>query len=399
MRQQYQGRFVLLAAILFSGICASTAPAQEAVKLRYGYQKGGKHSYRVTVVADLPNEEITKTGVLLYDVLSSTGDQFTLKCTGRLQSSAKAKAGAATSRGIPRGPRGPRGPRVPAGPPRHFGPWAEPAREQETTFDRQGKIVRQGDDPSLPFLLGRQAELVIEQFPDEAKPTWSIERELGVVERNHSSGPSFGPFGRGAGSETNRGAKERIDYAVIGQDQDSIRISKKYSLKTAPEEGVTRIDMSGEGELVFDKKQGIITSHKMKYQVRINEKNVAVTVPYSLEYRLATEQEVAEQQKKESEEEKKHEERIAKIKADQAAREKGDKAAGAAAPAMRTWRAAAGAFTVRATFVELESDNVTLKKADGRIIRVPLEKLSKVDQEYAKRHAKAGKGKSEDPFQ
>jgi len=400
MRRLYQRHFVFLAAaILFSGICASTTPAQDAVKPRYGYQKGKTYSYRVTVVADLPSEEVTKTGVLLYDVPSSSDDQFTLKCTGSLQFSAKPKGNASPSSSGPRGPRGPRGPHMPAAPPRHFGPWAEPAREQETTFDRQGKIVRHGDDPSLPFLLGKQAELVIEQLPDEAKPTWNIERDLGVVERSHSSGPSFGPFGRGGGSETNRGAKERIDYAVTGQDRDSIQISKKYSLKTAAEEGVTRIDMPGEGELVFDKKQGVITSHKMKYQLRVNEKNVSITIPYSLEYRLLTEQETAEERKKEAEKRKIHEERIAKIKADQTDREKGEKAAGAAAPAMRTWHAATGAYTVRATFVALESDNVTLKKADGRVIKVPLEKLSKVDQEYAKRQVKAAKEESEDPFQ
>ena len=51
--------------------------------------------------------------------------------------------------------------------------------------------------------------------------------------------------------------------------------------------------MSGDGGLVFDKKLGVIASHKMKYQVRINEKNVSVTVPYSLEYRLLTDQEAA----------------------------------------------------------------------------------------------------------
>ena len=154
--------------------------------------------------------------------------------------------------------------------------------------------------------------------------------------------------------------------------------------------------MSGEGEFVFDKKQGIITSHKMKYQLRINEKNVSITIPYSLDYRLLTGQEVAEQERKEAEEKKAAEERIAKIKAE---REASEKAAGPAAPAMRTWHAAAGNFKVRATFVSLDSDTVTLKRADGRVIHVPLEKLSKADREYAKQQAKALEEKLEDPFQ
>ena len=401
MRRQCRGCLVLLAAILCNGVFASIAPAQDAAKLRYGCQKGGQYYYRVTVVADLPGEQMAQTGVLHYVVPSSADDQFTLKCTGRLQSSTKPTSDAPASSSGPRiagPPRGRHGPRRPAAPPRHFGPWAEPAREQQTTFDRQGKIVRQGDDPSLPFLLGRQAELVVNQFSDEAKPAWNVERELGVIERNHSSGPSSGPFGR-SGSETHRGAKERIDYAIVGRDGDSVRISKKYSLKTLAEEGIVRIDMSGEGEIVFDKRQGVISSHKMKYQLRINEKNVSITIPYSLDYRLLNEQEVAEQEKKEAEEKKAAEERIAKIKAEQETREKGAQTARAATPAMRTWHAATGNYKVRATFVSLDSDTVTLKRADGHIIHVPLEKLSKSDQEYAQQQAKAAEEKSEDPFQ
>jgi len=66
---------------------------------------------------------------------------------------------------------------------------------------------------------------------------------------------------------------------------------------------------------------------------------------------------------------------------------------------MRTWRAAAGVFEVEATFVELKSGKVTLKKANGRIVKVALEKLSNADREYAEQQAKAAHSKSEDPFQ
>jgi hypothetical protein len=76
-----------------------------------------------------------------------------------------------------------------------------------------------------------------------------------------------------------------------------------------------------------------------------------------------------------------------------------EKPAESAAATMRTWRAATGAFEVQATFVELKSGKVTLKKANGRTIKVPLEKLSKADQEYAKQQAKALEAKPENPFQ
>jgi len=584
---------------------ALMALPQDPAKLRYACKKGEKYYYDVKIAATLPDEEVTHEGMLTYDVLSSTDEQFTLKCVAGLRVSHKAKPDASPGGmgpriGAPPGMFGP--PHIP-GPPRLFGPGAGPMRPEETTFDRQGKIVRHGENPFLPFLLGRQTELVVKQLPDDAKPAWSVERELGVIEHNESSGPFFGPFGRGR--ETNRGAKERIDYAVVGQDQDSIRISKRYSLKTAAEQGVTHIDMSGNGELVFDRRLGVIKSEKMKYEVRVNESNVAITIPFSLDCRLLTDEEAAEQKKKE-------EERLAKLKADMAARaeadkpkplapgekqsllrelrskneqivqeaarrlskavpgdnptefsrplcaayknknewtqaevmaalrvwagpdaektvieasrhpsfmvrghavpalgkfktvaaaeaaaaqaaqnrgevevamkamgpiaepaaisllensdfwiramaakvladiggkkslaalakesrlhpnevhevetaivaiekrvaesadadsaakddsssaEEGEKSGKASDPAMRTWHAAAGAYTVQATFVELKSNQVTLKRADGRIIKVPLEKLSKADQEYAKQQAEAAKNKPEDPFQ
>ena len=184
---------------------------------------------------------------------------------------------------------------------RLFGPRAEPIRPQETTFDRQGKIIRRGESPWLPFLLGNQVELIVDQFPGEAKPAWSIERELGVIERSEPSGPPFfGPFGRG-GSETNRGAKERIDYAVARPRPGYDPHQQEVLACKPPEQGVTHIDMSGDGELVFDRRLGVVRSEKMKYEIHVNESNVAVNIPLTLDCRLMTDAETAAQRKQEEE--------------------------------------------------------------------------------------------------
>lgn len=167
------------------------------------------------------------------------------------------------------------------------------------------------------MLLGTEVELVVHQFPGEAKPTWTIERELGVIERSEASGPPFfGPFARD--SETNRGAKERIDYTVAGQDQDTVRIGKKYSLRTLPEQGVIHIDMSGNGELIFDRRLRVVRSEKTRYEIHVNESNVAVNIPMTLDYGLMTDDETAAQRKLE-------EEAAAKLKAQIAARAEADK--------------------------------------------------------------------------
>jgi len=50
---------------------------------------------------------------------------------------------------------------------------------------------------------------------------------------------------------------------------------------------------------------------------------------------------------------------------------------------MRTWTDSTGAFSVEAELVGVEQGKVMLKRADGKIVTVPLERLSKKDQEFA----------------
>jgi hypothetical protein len=51
-------------------------------------------------------------------------------------------------------------------------------------------------------------------------------------------------------------------------------------------------------------------------------------------------------------------------------------------PTLRTWTDSLGKFSVRATFVKLERNTVTLKKESGAEITVPIGKLSKSDQAF-----------------
>ena len=48
----------------------------------------------------------------------------------------------------------------------------------------------------------------------------------------------------------------------------------------------------------------------------------------------------------------------------------------------RQWTARGGGFTVEAEFVELKDGNVILKQNDGKLLRIPLEKLSPDDVDY-----------------
>lgn len=60
---------------------------------------------------------------------------------------------------------------------------------------------------------------------------------------------------------------------------------------------------------------------------------------------------------------------------------------------MRTWTDDSGRFTVEAELDSIDGDNIRLKRADGKIVRLPLSKLSEADKKYV------SELKSENPFE
>jgi hypothetical protein len=70
----------------------------------------------------------------------------------------------------------------------------------------------------------------------------------------------------------------------------------------------------------------------------------------------------------------------------------GDKANGSK---MRTWTDKTGKFKTKAKFVELKDGEVTLETDAGKTVKMPIEKLSKADQEVAQQAAKEA---DENPF-
>jgi hypothetical protein len=274
---------------------AEAAGAAEAdpPKLQYGFQNGRQYVYDVKIVADLPNQEVTHTGSLTYSVVSTEGDQFALQCRGSLGQGIKAKGGRHSRFGRPGfGPPMMGPPHIP-GPP-GFGPFSEPRRAEHTTFNRQGEVIVAGQLHDLPFLLGKQEFLILEPLPKDPKAAWNTDVDLGVVEREESR-HRFGPF---QDTETSRGAKERIDFTVTASQADTVAINKKYSLKTKAEaDGLTHIEMSGSGDLVFDRKEGVFQSQSMKYDIRVNEQGVSLTIPLTVSYRLLSQSEVEERAK------------------------------------------------------------------------------------------------------
>ena len=275
--------------ILILATAVAPAAAQNAPLLRYGFQAGRQCAYEVKIEAELEDEIETREGVLTYTALSATDKDAVVKCSGSLASHTRPKPGRNV---IHVGP-----PRI--GPPPFFGgPQFGPSGPEGITINRRGEVILSKPLTHLPFLLGDQETLMIEEFPADARAAWTKERDVAVQERKSSGFPPmmFGP--RGGGSASQRPAKERLEYAVVESRPDAIRVTKKYSLRTGEEGGTSRFDMSGSGEFAFDPKEGLIKSLAMKYQIRVNEPNLTLTVPVSVACRLLTPAEMAEREKR-----------------------------------------------------------------------------------------------------
>ena len=180
-------------------------------------------------------------------------------------------------------------------------------------MNRRGTVLVSGELTHLPMLLGDLETLVIDEFPDDAKANWEKQRDIVIEEKesNDRFGPGFGPrfgprFGppvpmHGSTATTQHTAKETTQFTVTKTTADLVRIGKKYSLKSGEKDKVARFDMTGSGEIEFDRKEGVTKKWSMTYEVKINESGVTVTIPITVSARLFGPSEWATLKKKQEE--------------------------------------------------------------------------------------------------
>ncbi len=157
-------------------------------------------------------------------------------------------------------------------------------------MNRRGTVLVSGELTHMPMLLGDLETLVIDEFPEEAKATWDRQRDL-VIEETESGGhfgPRFGPPipMPGPTETTQHTSKEIVTFTITEVRDDLVRISKKYSLKSGEKDKVTRFDMTGAGEIEFDRKEGMIKKSSMTYEVKVNESGISLTIPITMTSRL-----------------------------------------------------------------------------------------------------------------
>ncbi len=64
---------------------------------------------------------------------------------------------------------------------------------------------------------------------------------------------------------------------------------------------------------------------------------------------------------------------------------------------VRTWTDATGSFKTRAAFVALDGDQITLKREDGKTVKLPLDRLSKEDQAVARQIVRTARAATAEP--
>ncbi|MGO9107855.1 MAG: SHD1 domain-containing protein [Thermoguttaceae bacterium] len=277
---------LIVGLIVGCGLFARPSRADEPPKLSYGFQKGREYAYHVKIVADLPEAEQTSEGVYTCKIHDATDNQFTLQALGGLVEKIKYKSGM----------RVPFGRRMhPPVPPRRFGAFGQPFLPNGTTISRQGNMISQGNSTFVPLVSSFSDLLFIEPLPKEAAAAWSTQTGAAVAGQSPSS-YHLGPFSE---AEIAKGATERVDFSILETKPDHVRISKRYSLHVTWEANVVmQIDLSGNGEFEFDRREGLVKSQTMQYQARLSGNNVNVTIPFSFEFRLLNAEELAAYKKK-----------------------------------------------------------------------------------------------------
>ena len=285
MYRRMTGRMAGVVGVVFAAwFLVGSAAAEAPPNLRYGFQKDQKYAYDILINLKCMTLEETWKGILIFEVTKANDDQFDMKVSGRLAKSVKGRGRFPyfpRHRGMPFGPRGPFGVRGP-------GTW---------TISRRGDVIIVGRVNQILCLLGPEELLIIESLPKEAKMSWTVSSGTGITEIGESPMP-FPP----RREEVGHGAGEQIDYAVTKTTSETVHLTKKYHLTTTPSSGEeTHFNMSGSGDLEFDRKRGAFVSNSMKYEIEVNKNDTKLNVPVALTYHLMTEKELADHEKKEKE--------------------------------------------------------------------------------------------------
>ncbi|MBV8779874.1 MAG: hypothetical protein JO353_00620, partial [Phycisphaerae bacterium] len=277
-----------LIAILSIFVCVigSTAFADP---LRYEFKDNQKPIYAVTIRSELPSAVITDSGRISYDVKSvdPTNGQITLSYSAQMQISSESK--------LPQNrPQWPQPPSIPRPP----NPFAAPPAGPEIMIDAQGNVIRSnrtGEDQQLTGSLGLNWQLLLQPLGADNEQTWKKETALTLFATSKQQNRMQpGPWQQQPEERVERPAHQTLTYSIISTDGDLVKIKRQIELATDEKVGDSPVErITGEGEIVFDSKAGMVRSLELKQTIEVNQENVSVKVPTTVSAHLLTPEELA----------------------------------------------------------------------------------------------------------
>ena len=257
----------------------TAAAATLPTELRYNWQPGTSHPYRINIEVDHNDEIETISGTPSFHVRSAADGQAELVVTGdRLMSVRLPKPGRIRDLSMPRIPRFPRvnfpTPGFPTG--------------HTVRIDAWGRVIsEQGESEPLPYLLGHLPSFLFGPLPESLRDEWrqtrTSEIRLSADDADESPFPirrtsPFSPFG--VPEPEVLSAEETAAYRVEVVDATHVVLHKDYTLATVQTvDGEPRVKFAGHVRITFDTERGIPMSIRCDARMTQRDGNVTTTWP------------------------------------------------------------------------------------------------------------------------
>jgi S1-C subfamily serine protease len=217
---------------------------------------------------------------------SAGAESYKLSCNGHLVKREQPKAGVVVMPGPPRFPR--------------FPGFTQPSQIQ---MDSTGRVQQASGGTQLPMLLGEMGVFLIDPLPSDIRPSWEVTGTCTIGESSGGPrvpfGPRFmprgprGPFGPpgfpgfpNQQQTTTREATERTSYTRGPVAGDTVTINKRYELRANAAGASPGLNMTGDGQITFDMKEGLPRAVSFKATLTVTSANTTRRIPISVSYKL-----------------------------------------------------------------------------------------------------------------
>ncbi|MFI4851383.1 MAG: HEAT repeat domain-containing protein [Gimesia chilikensis] len=298
-------RFFGLVLFLTAGLPALLSAA-DPVALKYQWKQGQELAYRIEIEVDLEDSTEVLSGIEQYRVKEATDHSLTIRCTGSLNSIRNIKHKQGRRLIIPRAP--------------HSNPFAGLTgsmagvmNPHEILMNRFGEIETIKGSSLLPYLIGHLSQINLIPLSPAGKAEWSEQdkAKISVISSDRMALPFRGP-----NVEKTLEAKKSTEYVIEGEQGNLVTIKVQHSYRTiAMVEDGPEVELTGSGQIQFDKQQGAVKELKLNYKMVRRSESSTHRIPITITSHQLTAEELAQQQAAQAELRKKHEAEMQKREA------------------------------------------------------------------------------------